>query len=342
MKKFILPLFALTLLLSSCSEKYRSHSFFAMDTFISVDAINADAEILQGLEQLVYDDEKKFSRTFSGSGIHEFNKDGDGTKLTQDTVSLLNYAAELHQNTNSAFSPYMGALADLWDIKNATPRVPEESEINEALADCDASDVTFRDGIPYKVNANLKVDLGGIAKGASAENCIEYLKENGVKNAVISFGGSVACIGHSKNSDTNWNVGIKNPFRTDEVIGSINVTDCYIAVSGAYERSFTQNGVRYHHIFNSKTGYPSASDIESVAVVSDNGALSDGLSTALFVMGSEKTLEFYREGIYDFEAILILNDGNIIVTDGLCDAFTFNSDASYTDEKKLRYEKSQS
>lgn len=339
MKKTILPLLSLTLLLSSCSKEYQSHSFFAMDTFISVDALYADDEILYGLEQLVYNDEKKFSRTFSGSGIYEFNKSGDGSTLTHDTTELILKADELYANTNGAFSPYMGALADLWDIKNVEPKVPKASEITAVLNNCKASDVTFTDGIPYKTNTALMLDLGGIAKGASAENCIDYLKENGVENAVISFGGSVACIGHSKKSDTDWNVGIKNPFKTDEIVGSINVTDCYIAVSGAYERSFTQDNVRYHHIFDSKTGYPAESDIESTAVISKNGAVSDGLSTALFVMGKDKALEFYRKGIYEFEAVLIMKDGTVVVTSGLSDKFDFNEKANYTGDRKLIFRK---
>ncbi|MBE6704706.1 MAG: FAD:protein FMN transferase [Ruminococcaceae bacterium] len=339
MKKLILLLAVLPFILTSCKEKYQSHSFFAMDTFISVDAINADAEILYGLEDLVYDDEKKFSRTFSGSGIYEFNHGANGSVLSDDTTELLIVADELYRNTYGAFSPYMGALADLWDIKNVDPKVPDKAEIDEALKNCDASAVYFENGIPYKTNTELLIDLGGIAKGKSAENCIRYLKENGVENAVISFGGSVACIGHSIKSDNDWSIGIKNPFAVHEVIGSINVTNCYVAVSGAYERNFVKNGIRYHHIFDSGTGYPAESDIESTVIVSHDGAIADGLSTALFVMGSEKALEFWREDIYDFQAIFILKNGDIIVTDGLEDVFTFNNDASYKDGKKLKYEK---
>ncbi len=337
MKKVILLLICLTFLLVSCGNEYQSHSFFAMDTFISVDALGTDEDTLRKLENLVYNDEKKFSRTFAGSGIYEFNLSGDGTVLSEDTAELTIKAFEMYQNTDGAFSPFLGALTDLWNIKNVNPKVPSEDEIRKALSNCNASDITFSDDVPNKSNAELKLDLGGIAKGESAENCIEFLKEQGVENAVISFGGSVACMGHSKKSDTDWSIGIKNPFDTSQIIGSINVTDCYIAVSGAYERSFMQSGKRYHHIFDSKTGYPAESDIESTAVISKDGAVSDGLSTALFVMGKDKALDFYRSGIYEFEAIFILKDGVVTVTDGLSDKFSFNENADYTGGKKLVY-----
>ncbi len=337
MKKVALLLISLAFLLISCGNNYKNHSFFAMDTFISVDANTDDENILRELENLVYDDEKKFSRTFSGSGIYEFNKSCDGSLLSADTSELIGKAHGMYQNTDGAFSPYLGAITDLWDIKNVNPKVPSDEEINAALDNCDARDMVFSDTGLSKQNPDLKLDLGGIAKGESAKNCIEYLKSKGVKNAVISFGGSVACIGHSERSDTDWNIGIKNPFETSQIIGSINVTDCYIAVSGAYERSFTENGKRYHHIFDSKTGYPAESDIESTAVISKDGAISDGLSTALFVMGKDKALEFYRKGIYEFEAVLIMKDGTVIVTDGLSDKFSFNQDADYKGGEKLVY-----
>jgi len=337
MKKTFLLIFTLAFLLVSCGNGFQSHSFFAMDTFISVDAQGTHADILRGMEELVYEDEKKFSRTFSGSGIYEFNDSCDGTQLSEDTRLLLKKAVRLYENTDGAFSPFLGTLTELWDIKNVNPRVPDDSDILKALENCDASGLTFENGIPQKSNKKLLVDLGGIAKGESAENCINYLRDHGVENAVISFGGSVACIGHSDKSDSHWSIGIKNPFDTAQITGSVNVTDCFIAVSGAYERSFTVDGRRYHHIFDPKTGYPAKSDIESVAVISDDGALSDGLSTALFVMGCDKALEFYNKGIYDFEAVLILKDGTVVVTDGIANDFTFNSSAYYKDGKKLKY-----
>lgn len=336
MKKFILP-FVLLFVLTSCTNGYTSHSFFAMDTFISVEADNADKVLLKELENLVYADEKKFSRTFAGCEIYEFNKNGDGTKLTDGTVHLIMKASDMYYKTDGAFSPFSGALTDLWNIKSTNPKVPQNEEILSALKNCTPSDFILSDELMSKSNPYLLLDLGGIAKGECAQNCIRFLKENGSKNAILSFGGSIACTGHSEKNKEGWIIGIKNPFDTADIIGSITVTDCFVSVSGAYERSFTENGKRYHHILDLKTGYPAESDIESTAVISKDGAVSDGLSTALFVMGKDKAISLYKSGVYDFEAILILKDGSITVTDGLQDKFIFNKDAKYKNGKDLIY-----
>lgn len=326
-------------MLTSCSDSYKSHSFFAMDTFITVDALEADEEILKELEALVYKDEKDFSRTFSGSSLYEFNKSGESSKLTHEASELLKFSIKLHENTDGAFSPFMGGLSELWNIKSEDPQVPSEECVRSALEHCDPASLTVTENGILKSDSKLIIDFGGIAKGRSAQNCIEYLKEKGVMNAVISFGGSIACIGHSPNSANTWSIGIKNPFNTSQIIGSLKVTDCYIAVSGAYERCFEKDGKRYHHILDPSTGYPAENDIESTVVVSDDGAVSDGLSTALFVMGKDKALEFYKKEIYDFEAVLILKDGSVTVTEGLRDSFTFDNTADYKNGIDLVYNK---
>ena len=340
MKKIILLLITAVVIMTSCtSDTTVSHEFFAMDTFIGVDAQNTDEKVLKELEKLVGEDEKKYSRTFSGCELYEFNKTGNGDALSSDTFALLKRAFEIHERTDGAFSPYLGTLTDLWDIKSEKPKVPDEADIKAVLKNCSPDGITFDGNTIVKTNKQLQLDLGGIAKGRSAGNCIEFLRSKGVKNAIISFGGSIACIGESKKGSEGWKIGIKNPFATNEIVGSINVSDIYVSVSGAYERFFEKDGKRYHHILDPKTGYPAQTDIESVAVISEDAVISDALSTALFVMGKEKALEFYKSNVYSFEAILMLKDGRVIVTDGIKDVFTFNGDASYKDGKKLIYDK---
>lgn len=310
-----------------------------MDTFISVDAKNADAQVMNELEMLVYSDEQRFSRTFSGSEICEFNKTNDASVLSDEAMLLLEKAFEIYNNTDGAFSPSLGALSDLWDIKSESPKVPPHEEIERVLNNCNFSDVVLADGKALKLNPELKLDLGGIAKGASAGNCIEYLKKKGISDAVISFGGSIACLGDADKKGKGWIIGIKNPFEVSQIVGSVKVTNCYIAVSGAYERFFEKDGIRYHHILDPETGYPANTDVESVAVIAEDASLADALSTALFVMGEERALEFYNRGLYEFDAVLILTDGNIVVTEGIKDVFSFNGDADYKNGKKLVYNK---
>ena len=112
---------------------------------------------------------------------------------------------------------------------------------------------------------------------------------------------------------------------TSSTVGNIVLSDGYISVSGDYERYFEYEGKKYHHIIDTKTGYPADTDIISTAVISEDGTLADALSTALFVMGVERSLEFYKEKIYDFEAVLITKKGEIYITDGIKGRFTLTS-----------------
>lgn len=339
MKKIFILIATLQLIfLSSCSsESFKSHSFFAMDTFISADIQCLDDSVFEQLENSVYADEQKFSKTFASSEIYKFNHSENGVELSEETAALIEKSVEISTNTQGAFLPFMGALTDLWDIKSENPRIPSDDEILNALNNCKISDISVGKNGIKKSNPDLKVDLGAIAKGYSAEKCIEILKNNGIENAVLSFGGNVACIGNAKDKNDGWNVGIKNPFATNEIIGSIKISDCFLSVSGAYERFFEIDGVRYHHIFDLKTGYPAESDIESVAVISNDGTIADALSTALFVMGKEKSFDLYKSGIYDFEAIFVLKNGTVTATDGIRDKFVFNTSATFKNKQKLTY-----
>ena len=103
---------------------------------------------------------------------------------------------------------------------------------------------------------------------------------------MVSLGGNVQTIG-TKPDGSLWKVAIQNPTAAEDAdfLGILETNDCAVITSGGYERYFEENGVRYHHIMDPATGKPAESDLTSVTIVSENGTLADGLSTALFVMG---------------------------------------------------------
>ena len=166
------------------------------------------------------------------------------------------------------------------------------------------------------------LDLGAVGKGIACDVAQIYLKrQKEVSGAVIAVGGSILLYG-SKADGTNWNVAVQNPRGKDgEAMGVLSLSGTTnVSTSGDYEKYFMQNGKRYHHILDPATGYPAESGLISVTVVSDNGLLSDGLSTACFVLGKEKGQKLLET--YGAEGIFIDQNKKVTVTKGLKDKFT--------------------
>lgn len=312
-------------LLMGCSSfsSFESRTFFAMNTFITV--TSEKAETADEIAKLTEKYEKLFSKTIAESEISRLNDIGF-IEASEDTAALLNKAADIANATDGAYNPCMGAVASLWDITSGKNIVPASDAVEKALTLTSFSDLSVDGKSASLLRQGVQVDLGGIAKGYALGKAYEKAIETGEKNFCISFGGNVGVHGSSpsavKGGKTGWNVGITNPFDKEKTAGVLKMDSGFISISGAYERFFEKDGKIYHHIFDSKTGYPSQSGIACACVISDDAETGDALSTALFVMGKDRATQFYRQQKYDFEMILILEDKSILVSDGLKDKFS--------------------
>jgi thiamine biosynthesis lipoprotein len=172
--------------------------------------------------------------------------------------------------------------------------------------------LVIRDGKLTKLRTDMAIDLGGIAKGYAAGEALKVLKKEGQTSALIDAGGDIYALG--LNNGRPWKIGIRQPSGKG-ILGALELSDASVSTSGDYERFFEKNGVRYHHIFDPRTGYP-ASGVRSVTVVSKDATLADGYSTALFVLGPERGMKLAESnGI--FEAIMITDDRQVLMTPGL-------------------------
>ena len=151
---------------------------------------------------------------------------------------------------------------------------------------------------------------------------MQIFKKYGIKTALFSLGGNIGAMG-KKNGSEDYKIGIRDPEGTqNDTVGYITKTDVFVITSSDNERFFIKDGVRYHHIFDPSTGKPANNGLKQVSIVSDNGAMGDAYSTALFVMGLEKALAFQKaQG--NFEAVCITSDKKVTVTAGLRPYFTF-------------------
>lgn len=322
-------LFALALvlaLLCGCGASGKSNkvssTVFAMDTVMTLTAYGeAAGGALEAAESRIHQLEALLSISREGSDVYNLNHDREAV-VSEACGGLLTKAGEITENTGGAFDVTVYPLMELWGFPSGEHRVPEQDEITGALSHVGQNpEVSELDGhgrCSVKLPGETKVDLGGIAKGFTSEKVLEELAEAGVETAVVSLGGNVGLMG-KKPDGSDWIVAIEKPDGSGENIASLSIPgggNTFVVTSGAYQRNFEEDGKLYHHIIDPKTGFPAETDLLSVTIISGNGTEADGLSTALFVMGQEKAVEFWRAGVYDFEMVLITEEG-VFATPGV-------------------------
>lgn len=294
MKRLFAVVLALTVLLSGCSKPVEQ-TFFAMNTVMQFKIWGPDADkgygrIIARIQEL----EASWSATSEDSILWQLNNNNKLFQIDPGQAALLEKAEQLSRRTGGAFNPKMRCLSEAWGFYNEQHRIPSQEEINAAMA-------------------APQWDLGGALKGYSGQKCVDLLKELRITHALLNLGGNVQTYGEKPDGEP-WSVGVQNPDGGDHV-GIIYVRGTQAVVtSGDYQRYFEQAGVKYHHILDPETGYPADSGLRSVTVICADGMTADCLSTALFVMGLEEAIEFWRSSD-DFEAVFITTDGEIYATE---------------------------
>jgi thiamine biosynthesis lipoprotein len=244
------------------------------------------------------------------------------------TMEVLQAARGIAEQSNGRFTPMIEPLVALWDIGGVNPRIPGEDELAEAveLMDLDILELYPSENPrrePHRAYLNTEgagVDLGGIAKGYAADLVSDYLKEQGVTQAILDFGGNILTIGR-KNEERPWIIGLQRPdMRRGIYLGTVPAEDISVVTSGVYERFFEENGVRYHHLLNPDTGFPVENRLEGVAILSDVSMTADGYSTALFGLGLEDGLAAANRSD-EIEAIFITADKKVYLSDGIAGEF---------------------
>lgn len=306
---------------SGCSlESKYDCEFFAMDTVMTINAYGSNSEIaVKAVQNEINRLDKLLSVQKENSEIFKLNQSKKMT-VSEDTLTLITRSKEIYTLTDGAFDISCEPLTREWGFYSGFEnKVPSQKAIETALEGVGAEHIKIKDST-VTLDDNTSLDLGGIAKGYASHKAAEILKDNGVTSALMSLGGNVRAIG-SKPDGESWSVAVTDPDDNSKSIGTLKISDKAVVTSGGYQRYFEENGQTYHHIIDTKTGYPADSGLKSATIVSDDDALADALSTALFVMGLEKSEEFYSENSSLFGAVFITDKGEIYVTDNLKDSF---------------------
>jgi thiamine biosynthesis lipoprotein len=265
--------------------------------------------------------DKKFNCLNPDSPIYAFNHNNKPIR-DPEIVEVAQKALAVARQSDGALDITVYPLVRLWGFFGKQgPRLPSEREIKECLKHVGYKYVAVQNGEVRKLRPDIQIDLGAVAKGYAVDEAAKILKQAKIRSALVDFGGDIYAIGEIRNRP--WTVGIRNP-RGEGEVGGFEISDLSTATSGDYERFFEKDGVRYHHILDPKTGYPSRGLI-SATVISADATLADAWSTATFVLGKEKSLALAEktEGLQG--VVLITPDGKISSSSQLARNFEKNS-----------------
>lgn len=328
-------LMALTLLLGGCSaqqaggetpttppaaaatvdpaEKTTGMGFY-FDTVVTITLYGADDTLMNDIWAACQRYENMLSKTVEGSDVSRINSaEGQTVTVDAETWNVLSEAKKLNRMTGGAFAITIAPLTAQWDFTGGTNRMPTDEERIAALPLVDDEKLTLGENNTVTLPAGMQIDLGGIAKGYIADQ-VAALVRGRCSGAMLNFGGNVYAVG-TKPDGSAYRVGVQDPDNpnSSNSIGVVSVTDCSVVTSGTYERGFTIDGVRYHHILSPWTGLPSDSDLASATIIAESSMDADALATACIVLGSEKTLQLTQENGYP--ALMILRDGTVMMND---------------------------
>lgn len=320
-------------------EAQESIQVIAMDTAMVLTAYGKEST------RAVYDAEEEvrrldalLSRTSGSSEVSMLNgAGGEMVPVGAEICTLIQTAGDFTEATGGAFDITIAPVVSAWGFTTDSYQVPDREALQTLLESVGMEHVHLSGG-SARLDPGTMIDLGGIAKGYTADRVAEIFQEHAVPRGKVELGGNILVIG-DKPDGTAWRVGVqdpKHPDKADGLVCVLNLTDAFAVTSGSYQRYFEQDGKRYHHIIDPATGCPADSGLTSVTVVADsargNGTMCDALSTALFVMGEDKALDFWRSGVYDFQLVLVTEDGRVVVTEGLKDGFVEMEESGYTYE----------
>ncbi len=292
-----------------------------MGTSVSVELWHEDAAMGAALVTAVLDEYRRIDALMStykdASEISKVNAWGSAmpVKIGPELFNLVERALTLSQRSGGSFDISYESVGYMYDFRER--HRPTSDQIKQRLdavdyrairLDATASTIAF--DLP-----DMRINLGGIAKGYAIERAASILRDAGIEYALLNAGGDTRVIGDRRGQP--WMVGIRHPRAADDIVTRIPLVDEAISTSGDYERFFDEDGARYHHIINPSTGQPTA-ELMSVTVIGPDAVLTDGLSTTLFVLGMEMGLKLI-ESFDGYEAIIVNRSGALSFSSGLAE-----------------------
>lgn len=319
---------------------------YLLGTYFRIKAQGRSRERVEMAVQAAFREVRRLSEELSRTGpgpLGELNRRGhrEPVKLSDDLIAVLEAAKKYKELSAGAFDPTVGKIVDAWGFtqdwdRTGVGRIP--TALEPLLAQRDFSiEISTKTG--RLSGANVELDLGGIAKGYIVDRAVEVLREYELDNALVDSGGNIRVFNDRPRYVLFWEyrppfrIAVQHPRDEQKILGVLEIWgEGSLATSGDYQRCFFADPAgaispcryadepgktRYHHIIDPKTGQP-AQGLISVTILAPTAMEADALSTAVFVLGAQKGLEFI-ERLENVEGILVAGDGQILKSSGLAD-----------------------
>ena len=307
-----------------------SNQYRMMGTIISVMIGSSDPNqaktLLTDVQAMMADFERRFSANNNQSDLMEVNLAAgqNPVKVDQDLFDLIVYGKEKSIASDLALNIAIGPLIKLWRIGFKDAHQPQADEVTHALTLIDPHFIELDPAqrTVYLSQAGMEIDLGALAKGYFADQAKSYLLAAGIDIGIINLGGNVLTLGKpDRQLEPYWKVGIQNPqAERNKHLGFVKVVNQSVVTSGIYERQLETNGRQFHHIFDSKTGYPIENDLASVTVIADQSLACEAWTTILFNLNRQAAIDLINQ-TKAIEGVVVDRHNQVYISNGLKDSF---------------------
>ncbi len=286
-------------------------SFPVMGTLANIQVAHADTRVAENAIDAAIAELQWVDRTMthlqptSDIGRVNLGAGRDGVVVSAETALVIEAALHWSLVSNGTFDPALCSATDLWDVLNRHEPPPEPAVKRLASRGLWRKvDVTRRGkgAVVRFHDRDVRLDLGGIAKGYGIDRSISALRAKGIAHAIVTVGGDLYALGHAPDG-APWKVGIRDPHNLDRLAGELDVADRAVTTSGDYERFFTWHGTRYHHLIDPVTAAPRRTPVHSVTVTGDNCLNADAAGTAVFGMSTDEARRVARRVLVDAEIV---------------------------------------
>lgn len=313
--------------------RYTANFLDVFDTQTTIVAYAESQEAFDEKVELLKEKLKFYHRLYdiyhSYEGINNIktindNAGNEPVVVDKEIIALLKMSQEMYEKSSGQVNVAMGSVLSIWhEYREFGREYPEEAvlpsmeELKNAEAHTDIYDMIVDEDAStvYLKDSEMSLDVGGIGKGYAVQKTVEYAREIGLSDALISVGGNVCALG-TKKDGVPWKIGIQNPDLDgeDTYVEKVEVTDGCIVTSGDYQRYYTVDGVKYCHIIDPDTLMP-ADYFAAVTIIAKDSGQADALSTAVFNMNLEDGMKLI-ESFDDVEALWVMKDGSLIYSEG--------------------------